>query len=170
MKKLNENDIKIAVYIAGAIAVIFLIFKAAGGASNFLTKLLQGLGIQQTPEQAQTEANTTKALADLIKTTKVKPTISSSQAAFKANTIYNALKSSAVGDDQTAAYTELATILNDADMALVVTQFGRRQEYYFGIPANAPQTLSEFVVGNFSNSNVMALNDLYRKSKMRWRF
>jgi hypothetical protein len=80
------------------------------------------------------------------------------------------LKTSAISDDKAKAYTELAKVLNDADMALLITAFGRRQEYNFGFPIGNPQTLPEMVAGNFSQSDIDSLNTLYSKSKMKWKF
>lgn len=163
----SEKDIKTAVYIALAIAVVFIIYKLTKGASGLIGSIFGG----PTPEQIAASTTTENAIKDLVANTKtIKPTRSAAQWALVADVIYNALKTSAISDDKAKAYTELAKVLNDADMALLITAFGRRQEYNFGFPIGNPQTLPEIVAGNFSQSDIDSLNMLYSKSKMKWKF
>ena len=162
---IEKKQVETGLYIIAALAVVvigFLIIK----------KALQTVGVIRTDEEAAAAKTTEKAIEqfskDAAKTSKATKT--PAQWTFVANNIYNALKHSAASDDKTLAYTELARILTDADMSLVISAFGKRQEYAFGLPIGPVKTLPEFVKDNFAQSDIDSLNNLYSKSKMKWRF
>lgn len=139
---------------------------------RFTKKAGETIGIFDTKEERQAEEKTKKAIEDFKKETEKtsKPTRTAAQWALVADTIYNKLKFSGISDDKTGAYNELARILTDADMAAVLSSFGLRQEYSFGIPVGKPKTLVQFVQDNFDIEDINSLNTLYSRSKMKFKF
>jgi len=139
---------------------------------KFTKKAGETIGIFDTKEEKEAEEKTKKAIEDFAKEAQktVKPTRSAAQWALVADSIYNSLKYSAISDDKAKAYTELAKILNDADMSLVLKAFGSRQETSFGIPIGNPKTLVQFVQDNFDLKTIQDLNNLYSKSRMKFKF
>ena len=163
--KISEEQLKNYTIAAVAIVIVFVLFKVARG-------ILEVLGISDTKEEKEANKKTDKALEDFKKESLLtsKPTRTAAQWQLVANDIYNALKYSAVADDKARAYTLLASILTDADMALVLLGFGKRQEYFFSIPQGEEKTLQEFVSNNLSQTDINDLNKLYSRSKMRFKF
>lgn len=139
---------------------------------RFTKKAGETIGIFDTKEEKEAEEKTKKAIEDFAKESQKtsKPTRTAAQWALVADTIYNKLRFSGISDDKTGAYTELARILTDADMSLVLQGFGLRQEYNFGIPIGKPKTLVEFVQDNFDLEDIKDLNNLYSRSKMKFKF
>jgi len=171
MKKLTDDQIKTGLYIVGGLIAAVLLFKLGKGLSDLIGGIFTGTGISDTKGAKEAAERTEKAIKDLQKeTSKVKPTRTAAQWQFVADNIYKALKYNAASDDKTKAYGELARVLNDADMSLLISGFGKRQEYSFGIPMGDVQTLPQFVKGNFSIEDIDSLNKLYSKSKMTWKF
>ena len=163
--KINDQQAKTLLWIALGVVGLVIVIK-------LVKKTGEALNIFDTKEEKKAEETTKQAIKEFEKEANrtSKPTRTAAQWALVADTIYNALKASAVSDNKAKAYTELARILTDADMAAVVKAFGNRQEYSFGIPIGSPKTLIQFVQDNFSNDDIADLNDLYRKSKMRFKF
>ncbi len=169
---MKDEQIKTAVMIAAAIVIILIIFKIGKGLTDLTGGIFEGLGISDTKEEKTAKAATEKAIKDFAKESAQtsKPTRSAAQWALVADTIYNALKSSAISDDKAKAYGELARVLTDADMGLLLTSFGKRQEYSFGVPIGDSKSLTQFVQDNFNDEDINDLNKLYSKSKMKWKF
>ena len=163
--KVTEKEVKTGLYIVIAIAIVVVGYIV-------VKKVLQATGfVKSAEEQAQEQAQG-KAIEDFSKQAQKtsRQTKSTAQLTFVADTIYNALKRSAVSDDKTTAYEQLARVLTDADMAALIKVFGKRQEYAFGVPTGAPKTLPEMVRDNFKMTDIDDLNKLYARSKMVWRF
>lgn len=163
---LNENQLKLALYAAIGITGLIIFWR-------FTRKTGEVIGIFDTKEEKAAEKQTKDAIEKFEKDAQKagsKPTRTAAQWALVADSIYNALKSSAVSDDKGKAYTELARILTDADMAQVLKAFGLRQEYSFGVPIGKPKTLVQFVQDNFSSTDISDLNKLYSRSKMVFKF
>ena len=170
--KINEQQVKTYTIAAVAILIVYVLFKVARGLGDTTTGIFEGLGISETKEEKEAKKKTDKALEDFKKESLLtsKPTRTAAQWQLVANDIYNALKSSAVSDDKARAYTLLASILTDADMSLVLSGFGRRQEYSFGVPIGPEKTLQEFVSSNLNQTDINDLNKLYSRSKMKFKF
>jgi UTP:GlnB (protein PII) uridylyltransferase len=163
---LNKPEtLKSLAYIAIGIIGLILIIRIT-------KKTGEALGIFDTEEEVQAEQKTKKAIEDFEKEAAKtsKPTRTRAQWALVADTIFNKLKYSAVSDDKTGAYNELARILTDADMSLVLSTFGKRQETSFGIPVGKSKTLVQFVQDNFNLEDIADLNKLYSRSKMKFKF
>jgi hypothetical protein len=163
---LNQEQLKLAFYaVLGILALVFIfqLYKKTG----------ETIGIFDTKEEKEEKERTKKAIDDFKKDIEkkgIKPTRTAAQWALVADSIYNALKFSGVGDDKAKAYTEIIRILNDADAALVVKAFGLRQEYAFGVPIGKPKTLVQFVQDNFNERDINDINRSYSRSGMIFKF
>ena len=164
--KLTEEQIKLGIYLALGITALLFIIK-------FVKKTGETIGVFDTKEEREEEQKTKQAIEGFKKEVQkrgIKKTRTSAQWTFVADSIYNALKYNAAGDDKGKAYTELVRILNDADMAEVLQAFGTRQEYSFAVPIGKPKTLVQFVQDNFSLDDINDINKAYSKSGMRFKF
>jgi hypothetical protein len=169
---LTEGQVKALFYAGVSILALYVIYKFAKGLGDTAGSIFEGIGVSDTKEEKKVKSATDKALEDFKKEANKtsKPTRTDSAWTLVANSIYDALKRSAIDDNKTFAYTQLARILTDADMGAVLVAFGRRQEYAFGIPMGEPKTLVDFVKDNFNQKDIDDLNNLYAKSKMRFKF
>lgn len=139
---------------------------------RFTKKAGETIGIFDTKEEKEAEEKTRKAIEDYAKDVQktIKPTRTAAQWNLVADTIYNHLKNTSATDEKGKAYTELARVLNDADMALLIKGFGLRQEYSLWLPVGSPKTLVQFVQDNFNLDDIQRLNTLYSRSKMKFKF
>ena len=99
---------------------------------------------------------------------KQKPTYSDAQLEAIANIIYQDLRYSALDDDKKDAIIQLKKMNNTADVYRLMEIFGKKQEYWFGIPNGSRQTLPEFVAGNFKQKTIQDLNIYYRNKLINW--
>jgi hypothetical protein len=158
MKK--DNDLLI-----GA-AVLF------GGYFFVIKPLLTSLGVMKSDEEIKQEATNVQSVEAYYQQaiTTQKPTKSEGEWVIIADTIYNALRYSALDDDKAAATYQIARVKNDADVALLLKAFGKRQEYAFGLPIGKPKSLQAFVRDNLSTAQINAINDNYFRKKIKFKF
>jgi hypothetical protein len=169
---LNEKQVR-ALFLAGlAILALFVAYRVARGLGDTAKGIFEGIGVSDTEEEKKAKQKTIDAIEknkqEVLKTSK--PTRTAAQWLFVANTIFDALKFSALSDDKAKAYSELARVLTDADMAILIQQFGLRQERSFGVPIGEPKTLPQFVSDNLDQEDIDDLNLLYARSKMKFKF
>lgn len=160
--KIDKNTRTNILVFGGVIAGYFLVVKP----------LLQKLGLQKTKEEKDAEQREREAVTQYVKTTlkKQNPTKTAGEWALIANTIYEDLRYSAIDDNKDDAGYQVARVKNDADVAVLIQQFGKRQEYFFGIPTGSPKTLPEFITSNLSQSKINAINDNYSRKNIKFRF
>jgi hypothetical protein len=103
-------------------------------------------------------------------TTAQSPTKSRGEWAVISDQIYDSLKYSRVSDDHGNAVYQLARVKNDADVALLISTFGQRQEYFFGIPVGDEMNLPTFVTSNLNSSEIATVNDNYRRKNIKFRY
>lgn len=158
MKK--DNDL-----LLGAAVVI-------GGYFVVLKPLLTSLGIMKSDEEIKQEQSNVQSVEAYYQQaiTQQKPTKTEGEWVIIADTIYNALRFSALDDDKAAATYQVARVKNDADVALLLKAFGKRQEYAFGIPVGKPKSLQAFVRDNLSSTQINAINDNYSRKKIKFKF
>ncbi len=87
-----------------------------------------------------------------------------------ADSIYEALRYSAVSDDKPAAVETLKKMKNDADVTQLIAAFGTRQEYFFGLPTGSSQSLPQFVTGNLSYDQRSDVNADYASKQIKYQF
>lgn len=87
-----------------------------------------------------------------------------------ANTIYRALRFSAVSDNKAQAADVLKQMQTDYDILKLDLAFGQRQEYLFGIPNGGRQSLSQMVSSNLKRKTIDAINADYAAKGMKYRF
>jgi hypothetical protein len=157
----NQNK-KILTYAIGIGAGYFFVIQP----------LLVKLGIIQSPALRQQELEQTQNIEDYLNQSlsSQKPTKSKGEWQIIANNIYNDLSHSSVSDNKSDAGYQVSRVQNDADFSLLYDTFGKRQEYYFGIPTGGLQDLVQFIVGNLDRSEVNKINDNYSRKGIKFRF
>jgi len=153
---------KIVTYAIGAGITYFLIVKP----------VLVKLGIlKSAAEIAQERVNTGNIdtyIADSLK--RQTPTKSVGEWTIIADKIYEDLKFSGASDDKKDAGYQVARVQNDADIAVLYKAFGKRQEYYFGIPYGGLRDLMAFITSNLSSDAIATINDNYKRKNIKFRF
>ncbi len=154
----NSFDYKPILYIGGAVIGYLYIIKP----------LLETLGLKQTKEekaQEQVEAENAQNVSQWLTQTASNqtPTKSPGEWAIIADQIHQDLKFSALDDNKNDATYQVARVKNDADFSLLYKAFGKRQEYFFGIPTGGLQDLQQFIKGNLSSGN-------YTRKGIKFRF
>jgi len=117
--------------------VIQYAFLGAGLVLAYKTyKILFKDDITRNNEAVQTQ--TAKELAEYLKTNKLSYPVS--QYSTWANTIHNSTMYG-LGDNYGMVKTILLLMKNNADVSKLITAYGSRQNYVFGIPQGAPRDL-----------------------------
>jgi hypothetical protein len=160
--KIDKNTRNNILVFGGVIAGYFLVIQP----------ILRKLGLQKTKEEKAVEQKERESVKQFVKTAlkKQNPTKSAGEWALIANTIYEDLRYSAIDDNKADAGYQIARVQNDADVAVLIEQFGKRQEYFFGIPTGSPKTLPEFITSNLSRSTLDAINGNYQRKNIKFRY
>lgn len=160
--KIDKQTQGTILFIGGIAAAYFLLIKP----------LAEKLGLKKTKQEKEQEKKQTAAVDQYVKSTlqKQRPTKSAGEWAIIASQLYQNMGYSRVSDNYAAAGVNLTKVKNDADVASLINQFGKRQEYFFGIPTGGLSTLPEFVIRNLSRSKIEAVNDNYRRKNIKFRF
>jgi hypothetical protein len=159
---INNQDKKILTYAIGIGAGYFFVIQP----------LLVKLGIIQSPAEKQQEIAQTQNIQDYLNQSlsSQTPTKSKGEWQIIANNIYNDLSRSSVSDNKSDAGYQVSRVQNNADFSLLYDTFGKRQEYYFGIPTGGLQDLVQFIVGNLDRSEINKINDNYFRKGIKFRF
>jgi hypothetical protein len=154
----NEQK-KTLLYVGGGIAAYFLIIKP----------LLIKIGLQPSQQDIQQAQNVQNYIQNAVTTQS--PTKSEGEWQIIANQIFEDLKYSAVSDNKGDAVYQLARAKNNADVALLIKTFGKRQETWFGIiPSGGDKDLQQFVTDNLSDTQIATVNDNYRRKNIQYQF
>jgi hypothetical protein len=135
--------------------------------------IFQKLGIVKTGEEIQKEKTEAANIQDVEKNLNALGiSLSKTKAEWDAiaNTIYNNLRYSALDDNLNDAGYQVARVKNDADVFYLIKTFGKRQEYFFGIPTGSPKSLVEFINSNLTRDNINLINDNYSRKGMKFKF
>jgi len=159
---LTASTEKVVTYAIGAGITYFLIVKP----------ILVKLGVLKSAAEIKQERVNTGNVDIYIKDTlRVQnPTKSVGEWTIIADKIYEDLKFSAVSDDKKDAGYQVTRVKNDADVATLYKAFGKRQEYYFGVPYGGLRDLMAFITSNLSSDAIAAINDNYRRKNIKFRF
>lgn len=155
---MNEQNKKYLIYGASALAAYFLI----------LRPILTKLGLQKTPTEIQADQAQAAYLQTEIGTGLATKT--PGEWSIIADQIYQNLRYTALDDNKNDAVYQLTRVKNGADLANLIKFFGKRQEYFFGIPAGSQMDLQQFVRSNLSSSQIAAVNDNYLRKAIKYRF
>lgn len=162
LTKIQKAERNKALIIGGALIV--------GGITLYFgfDKLLTVLGLQQSKNEKKQE----KEIDDSIDqgSQENKPASPDWYLSTSANAIYDDLRYSAVSDEKADAIRILKTMKNDGDILRVVQYFGKRQEYFFGIPVEGKKDLRQFVSSNLTIGEIQSINDNYKSKGMKFRF
>lgn len=161
MAKTNPNQ-KILIYALGIGAGYLLIVRP----------LLVKFGIVKSAEQIQQDISQSQNVQDYVQNAIAKQTPTKSKGEWQiiADQLYYDLKFAAPSDDKADAGYQVTRVQNDADFALLYDTFGKRQEYYFGIPAGGLQDMVQMVTSNLDRSALNKINDNYQRKGIKFRF
>lgn len=159
---LSASSEKIVTYAIGAGITYFLIVKP----------VLVKLGIMKSAAEIAQERTNIQNIDTYISDTlkRQTPTKSVGEWTIIADKIYQDLKFSSISDDKKDAGYQVTRVKNDADVATLYKAFGKRQEYYFGVPYGGLRDLTTFITSNLSSDAVAAINDNYRRKNIKFRF
>ena len=85
-----------------------------------------------------------------------------------ANTIYNSMRFAA-GDDYATVELTLKKMKNNLDVAKLLKAFGKRQDYFFGIPTGDPMDLFTYVQKELGNDFAGLTNYRVRNINADWK-
>lgn len=161
-KIFNVASDTVVTYAIGAGIGYFLIIKP----------LLVKLGIIKSAAELAQEASQTMNVSSYISNAlqSQSPTKYIGEWQLIADNLYNDLKFSGASDNKSDAGYQVARVQNDADFAALYQTFGKRQEYFFGVPYGGLQDLVQFVTGNLSRADLNIINNNYASKgiKFRW--
>jgi len=154
---------------------LLLIGGAILGYLYVIKPLLETLGLKKTgeeKEQDQLMAENQQNVQNWLNATASEemPTKTSGEWSVIADQIYNDLKYSAIDDKKDDAVYQVCRVKNNADFALLFKAFGKRQEYFFGLPLGGLQNLQSFIVGNVTSDKIKEINNNYYRKGIRYRF
>lgn len=161
----DQFDVKPLLMIGGAVIGYLYVIKP----------LLETLGLKKTAEekaQDQVEAENAQNVSQWLTQTASgqTPTKSAGEWAIIADQIYQDLKFSALDDNKDDATYQVARVKNDADFSLLYKSFGKRQEYFFGLPTGGLQDLQQFIKGNLNADKIAQINGNYSRKGIKYRF
>lgn len=142
---------------------------------GIIRPILNRLHFTKSAEQKQLEKRKKQQIEDQIKISskKKKPLLTIQEAQSVADAIYNDLKNTVVNDDISDAVRQLMSIKTDADAWTVYKYFGKRKEYWFGVPVTDLIDLPAFVKRNIGTGDnfeiIKKLNLLYDRRGMKFR-
>lgn len=85
-----------------------------------------------------------------------------------ANTIYNSMRFAA-GDDYDTVELTMKKMKNNLDVAKLLKAFGKRQDYFFGIPTGDPMDLFTYVQKELGNDFAGLTNYRVRNINADWK-
>lgn len=145
--------------VAGGVLVAFLVGR----------KVLQFLNVVPTAEEAQQSRERERTLREAQAQTRVKPTQPDFYWKNLADTIHEAWKYSRFDDDKALAESKLKEPRNDADYLKLVQFYGKRQNYFFGIPEGGLRTLSEAANSELDDDRINRINTNYAQKGIKYR-
>lgn len=135
--------------------------------------LFQSLGITKTEEEKAKEKSDAANISEVEKNLNARGIdLSKSKAEWDqiADAIYNDLRYSGLDDDKADAGYQIARVQNDADIIYLIKTFGKRQEYFFGLPVGSPKNLTEFITSNLTRENINLINANYSRKGIKFKF
>ena len=150
------KDKKNLYYIGGAIIAYFFVLKP----------IFEKLGITKTKE----EIDRNKAKENFLLSTGEKPTKSEGEWSIIADQIHEDLRYTALDDDKKDAAYQAARVKNNADFKLLYKNFGKRREYFFGVPSGSEKDLPQFLRSNLADSEIQIINQNYRNKNISFQY
>jgi len=150
------KDKKNLYYIGGAIIAYFFVLKP----------IFEKLGITKTKEEVDRD----KAKEKFLLSTGEKPTKSEGEWAIIADQIHEDLRYTALDDDKKDAAYQAARVKNNADFKLLYKNFGKRREYFFGVPSGSEKDLAQFLRSNLADSEIQIINQNYRSKNISFQY
>jgi hypothetical protein len=132
-------------------------------------KVAQSFGFLSGKSEKNADKDVDGWVKDTLK--KQSPTQSKGYWASIANRIHEALRYSAASDNKSEAERLLKLPKNDADVALLIDTYGKRQTRFFGLPEGGLRTLPELLSSNeLKGSRIRSINTDYEKKGIKYRW
>lgn len=142
-------------------------------AMYYLTQIMdfvmQFLGVKDSKKQIEKDENDADDLNDNVQVQKTSLTKSIAEWNQISDVIYESLNKSSVSNNIDLAGLQICRVRTDADTAQLMKSFGKRQDYFFGMPQGSPQGLEYFVTKKMP-SKVSAINKHYQGKNIKKRF
>ena len=161
--EISQNNKKLYTNVGIALAAYFVVVRP----------ILQKFGIIKTKEELEkikTEAENIQEFENKINASGIQLSKSKTEWDQIADTIYNDLRYSLLDDNKEDAAYQIARVQNDADIIYLLKTFGKRQEYFFGLPVGSPKGLFEFINTNLSRENINLVNNNYKRKGLKYKF
>lgn len=139
------------------------------GAMLLVKNIAESFGLLPNKSERQSEEEQEKYVEEVI--SKQQPTQPKGYWAMIADSIYEALKYSAASDNKAEAERLLKLPKNDADVAMLLTTYGKRQTYWFSLPEGGERTLPQLLSsGELSSSRIKSINENYKNKGIKYRW
>ena len=136
------------------------------GAYLFGKKILESLNIIETKEEKDSDSNIT---AELAAPGGPKATKTKGEWQIIAENIYEAWRYSSISDNKNIAFMQIMRVKNNNDFALLYSTYGKRQLYFFGLPAGGKKNLLQASGSEFSKSTKQKINNSYANKNIKYR-
>ena len=133
--------------------------------------ILQKLGVMKSKEEKQSEQAESQAVESEIRfvSTTQQPTKSEAEWRSIVEQIYQDIRYSAIDDNKADAAYQLQRAKNNADVILMYKIFGKRREYWFGIPAGDAKDLFAMVRYNLSSTQINTVNNNWQRKNIKYK-
>jgi hypothetical protein len=151
---------------------LILVTGLAVGYFAILKPILNRLHLTKSEEEKNREKRRKKQLDEKVKeeTKRVARRKSDAELQIVADNIYENIATSWWSDEkEKAAGILYDKITTDSDMWQLIKLFGRRQEYWYGLPTGGLKDMETFMKTNFSADQIRRLNNGFRLYKMKYR-
>lgn len=149
------KDKKTLYYLGGAVLTYLFIVRP----------VLQKFGIVKTREQIIRDKE-----KDIFLNQGGTPTKTAGEWAIIADQIHENLRYTAFDDDKADAGYQVSRVKNNADFALLYKAFGKRREYFFGIPSGSEKDLAQFIRSNLDNTAIQQINRNYSSKGITFQY
>lgn len=147
MDKSTENIL----ITGGILAIVYF---------GIVRPITNGLGLTTSAADAAQQNAQNAALQQMQDAVKNQtPTKSAGEWLTIADQIYNDLRYTSLDDNKADAVYQVCRVQNNADLAMLNTKFGYRQEYAFGVPVGSKKNLASFLTSNLSASQLSTIRD-----------
>ena len=145
------------------------------GGSGIVLYLLYKKIFNNERDQGETYEEILKRLKEEKDKSTQKLSYPQSQYLLYANTIHESLKY-AVGDNYGAVVNILTSMQNDLDVITLITAYGQRQLYFFGLPTGEPLDLFSAIrkelgdeYGGLTSYRITKINNDWQKKNIKYK-
>lgn len=149
------------------VAVILLVFF-----KNLVATVSAWFGLDKVQKENKTEEDRQDTLDTNVQNQVISKPSTKVDAEWLliANNIYNDLRYTSLDDNHKDAVYQLARVQNDTDVYKLIQQFGKRQEYAFGVPVGDLKDLPTMVISNLNLDELAVVNGNLTRKKIKFKY